>query len=109
MQLTIDYDSIKIGSLWKIDAGTWVWSIDLQELICFSKDQVVKITHTVWDKQSVFAKRQLVITWYPLAALIGEEKASTVQECKDEISLDFTKLKPYALGENLKRLEEDKQ
>lgn len=45
---------MSIGELRLIPAGVYVWSIALQDTICFKKDRIVKITNSVIGSNKYF-------------------------------------------------------
>ena len=44
----------KIGAYRLLPAGTYVWTIALQEQVCFQKDMIVEVTNLTYDMPELF-------------------------------------------------------
>ncbi len=88
------YDEIKIGQKYILPKGESFFSIAMQEKVISTRDIVVKITNTVFDKESLFGKLQVVFENYPLRFLIGDAAIGYSDKTNGEISFNYKQLKP---------------
>ena len=87
-----EYKDINIGDLFILPKNTPVWSLSLQNMVMFLDDQYVKITHTVYDKKTIFAMIQLRFENIMLQQYLGKEAINYVDKTNSEIELSFSKL-----------------
>lgn len=88
------YEDIKIGEKYLLPKGETIWLTALQETFITNKDMIIKITHTTFDKNSVFGIIQIVFHNYPLQFFMGDAAITYTDKTHGEVHLTFKQLQP---------------
>ena len=88
------YDEIKIGQKYILPKGESFFSIAIQEKVISTRDIVVEVKHTVFDKETLFGDMITVVRNFPLEFFIGDSATTYYTKNNGEISFNYKQLKP---------------
>lgn len=88
------YSEIKIGQKYVLPKGEPFFSIAMQEKVISTRDIVVEITNTVFDKETLFGDMTTVMRNFALEFFIGDSATVYYKKNNGEISFNYKQLKP---------------